>query len=178
MSSPTSTSWMTMHRPVDISLQRQSLRAQQLRNSLNDIEMDLNNPDDELADVFMCTALSTPEAQWQSKSASGDSDAVSKEMPENCEIQEGTALDNGDEGSSVRHVEHRESRLRVIYRSLNGVHSVRQGGDNRKDSELDLENGSWDWYYEQRAAHEKNSKGDESDDDSGSGESIYISLAC
>ncbi|KAJ7825065.1 hypothetical protein B0H14DRAFT_3468846 [Mycena olivaceomarginata] len=73
---------------------------------------DSNDPDgDELADVFARTAPSTPEAQWQSESASGDSDAVSEEMPENCTMQEGTALDNRDESSSVRHVGGREPRL-------------------------------------------------------------------
>ncbi|KAJ7863775.1 hypothetical protein B0H14DRAFT_2574715 [Mycena olivaceomarginata] len=96
---------------------------------------------DELTDVFARTALSTPEAQWQSKSASGDSDAVSEEMPENCAMQEGMALDNRDESSSVRHVGGQEPRLRVTI----GVHSVHQG-HNSEDSESDSENGSWDWY--------------------------------
>ncbi|KAJ7306187.1 hypothetical protein DFH08DRAFT_824843 [Mycena albidolilacea] len=179
---------------------RRSARAQQVRNSLNGAETvrsathsgaqaaprdavtdanDLNHTDgDERADVIACTAPSTPEAQGQSESASGDSDAGSEETPANCEI---AALDNGDEGSFARHVgRRRESRLRVIHRSSNGVHSVRQGEHDNEDSESDSENGSWDWYYEQRAAHKKSSKGDDSDDDSesGSGESIYISLAC
>jgi hypothetical protein len=183
---------------LDAHRTRRTARAQQVRSSLNGAETvrsatyggaqaaprdavtdanDLNNPDgDECADVTARTAPSTPEAHGQSESASGDSDAASEETPENCEI---AALDDGDEGSFARHVRRRrESRLRVIHRSSNGVHSVRQGEHDNEDSESDSENGSWDWYYEQRAAHKKNSKGDESDDDSGSGESIYISLAC
>ncbi|KAJ7306165.1 hypothetical protein DFH08DRAFT_824823 [Mycena albidolilacea] len=169
---------------------RRSVRAQQIRNSLNGAEKvrsathggaqaapgdavtdanDLNDTDgDERADVTARTA-STPEAQGQSESVGGDSDKASEEMPENYDI---AALDNGNEGSFARHVRRRrESRLRVIHRSSNGVHSVRQlrrqGEHDNEDSESDSENGSWDWYYEQRAAHKKNSKGDESDDDSG-----------
>jgi hypothetical protein len=183
---------------LDAHRTRRSARAQQVRNSLNGAETvrsathggaqaaprdavtdanDLNDTDgDERAEVIARTAPSTPEAQGQSESVGGDSDEASEETAENYDI---AALDNGDEGSFARHVRRRrESRLRVIHRSSNGVHSVRQGEHDNEDSESDSENGSWDWYYEQRAAHKKNSKGDESDDDSGSGESIYISLAC